>query len=79
MVKMNGMMGKGKMNEGEISDFVEKGGMVVEGFWRKEGKSLGRVVEVGDEGGVNMECVMGRCGECGGEVGVGRRGLKCWK
>ena len=65
------------MNDGEIADFLEKRRILLDGFSTKEGKTFPTVLELADDGAVNMQSVIGRCPHCGGEVRVGTRAFNC--
>lgn len=65
------------MNDGEIAEFLEKRRILLDGFSTKEGKTFPTVLELADDGAVNMQSVIGRCPHCGGEVRVGTRAFNC--
>ena len=67
----------GKMNDREIAEFLEKRCILLDGFSTKEGKTFPTVLELADNGAVNMQSVIGRCPHCGGEVRVGTRAFNC--
>ena len=66
-----------KMNDGEIAEFLEKRRILLDGFSTKEGKTFPTVLELADDGAVNMQSVIGKCPHCGGEVRVGTRAFNC--
>ncbi len=51
--------------------------ILLDGFSTKEGKTFPTVLELADDGAVNMQSVIGRCPHCGGEVRVGTRAFNC--
>ena len=46
-------------------------------FISKEGKTFPTVLELADDGAVNMQSVIGRCPHCGGEIRVGTKAFNC--
>lgn len=77
VLNINAIIGNRKMNDGEIADFLEKRRILLDGFSTKEGKTFPTVLELADDGAVNMQSVIGRCPHCGGEVRVGTRAFNC--
>ena len=51
--------------------------ILLDGFSTKEGKTFPTMLELADDGAVNMQSVIGRCPHCGGEVRVGTRAFNC--
>ena len=70
VLNINAIIGNRKMNDGEIAEFLEKRRILLDGFSTKEGKTFPTVLELADDGAVNMQSVIGRCPHCGGEVRV---------
>ena len=77
VLNINAIIGNRKMNDGEIAEFLEKRHILLDGFATKEGKTFPTVLELADDGVVNMQSVIGRCPHCGGEVRVGTRAFNC--
>ena len=77
VLNINAIIGNRKMNDGEIAEFLEKRRILLDGFSTKEGKTFPTVLELADDGAVNMQSVIGRCPHCGGEVRVGTRAFRC--
>ena len=77
VLNINAIIGNRKMNDGEIAEFLEKRRILLDGFSTKEGKTFPTVLELADDGAVNMQSVIGRCPHCGGEVRVGTRAFNC--
>ena len=68
VLNINAIIGNRKMNDGEIAEFLEKRHILLDGFATKEGKTFPTVLELADDGAVNMQSVIGRCPHCGGEA-----------
>ena len=77
VLNINTIIGNRKMNDGEVAEFLEKRRILLDGFSTKEGKTFPTVLELADDGAVNMQSVIGRCPHCGGEVRVGTRAFNC--
>ena len=77
VLNINAIIGNRKMNDGEIAEFLEKRRILLDGFSTKEGKTFPTVLELADDGAVNMQSVIGRCPHCGGEVRVGTKAFNC--
>ena len=77
VLNINAIIGNRKMNDEEIAEFLEKRRILLDGFSTKEGKTFPTVLELADDGAVNMQSVIGRCPHCGGEVRVGTRAFNC--
>ena len=75
VLNINAIIGNRKMNDGEITDFLEKRRILLDGFSTKEGKTFPTVLELADDGAVNMQSVIGRCPHCGG----GNKGFQLFK
>ena len=70
VLNINAIIGNRKMNDGEIAEFLEKRRILLDGFSTKEGKTFPTVLELADDGAVNMQSVIGRSalrrrGTCG--------------
>ena len=78
VLNINAIIGNRKMNDGEIAEFLEKRRILLDGFSTKEGKTFPTVLELADDGAVNMQSVIGKCPHCGGEVRVGTRAFNCY-
>ena len=77
VLNINAIIGNRKMNDGEIAEFLEKRRILLDGFSTKEGKTFPTMLELADDGAVNMQSVIGRCPHCGGEIRVGSRAFNC--
>ena len=77
VLNINAIIGNRKMNDEEIAEFLEKRCILLDGFSTKEGKTFPTVLELADDGAVNMQSVIGRCPHCGGEVSALRRRGTC--
>lgn len=77
VLNINAIIGNRKMNDEEIAEFLEKRRILLDGFSTKEGKTFPTVLELTDDGAVNMQSVIGRCPHCGGEIRVGTRAFNC--
>ena len=77
VLNINAIIGNRKMNDGEITEFLVKRRILLDGFSTKEGKTFPTMLELADDGAVNMQSVIGRCPHCGGEVRVGTRAFNC--
>ena len=60
VLNINAIIGNRKMNDGEIAEFLEKRRILLDGFSTKEGKTFPTVLELADDGAVNMQSVIGR-------------------
>jgi len=60
VLNINAIIGNRKMNDGEIAEFLEKRHILLDGFATKEGKTFPTVLELADDGAVNMQSVIGR-------------------
>ena len=54
VLNINAIIGNRKMNDGEIAEFLEKRRILLDGFSTKEGKTFPTVLELADDGAVNM-------------------------
>ena len=77
VLNINAIIGNRKMNDSEIAEFLEKRRVLLDGFSTKEGKTFPTMLELADDGAVNMQSVIGRCPHCGGEVRVGTKAFNC--
>ena len=57
VLNINAIIGNRKMNDGEIAEFLEKRRILLDGFSTKEGKTFPTVLELADDGAVNMQSV----------------------
>ena len=76
-LNINGILGNRKMSDGEIAEFLSNRRIMLDGFATKEGKTFPTVLELGDDGSVNMQSVIGKCPHCGGDICVGSRAFNC--
>ncbi|EJW91929.1 hypothetical protein EVA_19964, partial [gut metagenome] len=51
--------------------------ILLDGFATKEGKTFPSVLELADNGAINMQSVIGKCPHCGGDIRVGTRAFNC--
>ena len=51
--------------------------ILLDGFASKEGKAFPSVLELADNGAINMQSVIGKCPHCGGDIRVGTRAFNC--
>ena len=65
VLNINAIIGNRKMNDGEITEFLVKRRILLDGFSTKEGKTFPTMLELADDGAVNMQSVIGRCPHCG--------------
>ena len=77
VLNINGIIGNRKMNDGEIAELLEQRCILLDGFVTKEGKSFPTVLELADDGAINMQPVIGKCPHCGGDIRVGSRAFNC--
>ena len=59
VLNINAIIGNRKMNDGEIAEFLEKRCILLDGFSTKDGKTFPTVLELADDGAVNMQSVIG--------------------
>lgn len=76
-LNINGILGNRKMSDEEITEFLTTRRIMLDGFATKEGKTFPTVLELGDDGSVNMQSVIGKCPHCGGDIRVGSRAFNC--
>lgn len=61
VLNINGIIGNRKMGDGEVAELLEKRRILLDGFATKEGKTFPTVLELADDGAVNMRPVIGKC------------------
>ena len=76
-LNINAIIGNRKMDDGEVAFLLERRRVLLDGFATKEGKAFPTVLELADDGAVNMQPVIAECPHCGGEVRVGSRAFNC--
>lgn len=76
-LNINGIIGNRKMNDAEITELLEKRHILLDGFATKEGRMFPTVLELADDGSINMQPVIGKCPHCGGDILVGSRAFNC--
>jgi len=76
-LNINAIIGNRKMADGEVAELLEKRHILLDGFSSKEGKTFSTVLELTDDGAVNMQPVIGKCPHCGGDIRVGTRAFNC--
>ncbi len=76
-LNINGILGNRKMSDEEIAELLSARRIMLDGFATKEGKTFPTVLELGDDGSVNMQSVIGKCPHCGGDIRVGSRAFNC--
>ena len=77
MLNINGIIGNRKMNDNEVAELLEKRHVLLDGFASKEGKAFPTVLELADDGNINMQSVICKCPHCGGDIRVGSRAFNC--
>ena len=75
VLNINAIIGNRKMEDDEISELLEKRFILLDGFATKEGKTFPTVLELADDGAINMQAVTAKCPHCGGDIRVGSRAL----
>ncbi|EJW96311.1 hypothetical protein EVA_15581, partial [gut metagenome] len=58
-------------------ELLEHHHILLDGFATKEGKTFPSVLELADNGAINMQSVIGKCPHCGGDIRVGTRAFNC--
>lgn len=76
-LNINGIIGNRKMSDEEIAEFLTARHIMLDGFSSKEGKVFSTVIELADDGAVNMQSIIGKCPHCGGDIRVGARAFNC--
>ena len=74
---INGIIGNRKMNDDEVAVLLEKRTILLDGFATKEGKTFPAVLEIMDDGNINMQSIVAKCPHCGGDLRVGSRAFNC--
>lgn len=74
---INGIIGNRKMNDNEVAGLLEKRKILLDGFATKEGKTFPTILEIMDDGTINMQSVAAKCPHCGGDLRVGIRAFNC--
>ena len=74
---INGLLGNRKMGDEEISSMLRDKRIMLDGFATKEGKTFPTVLELTQDGTVNMQSKIGVCPKCGGDIHVGARAFNC--
>lgn len=77
VLNINGIIGNRKMSDEEITELLEHRFILLDGFASKEGKTFPSVLELADNGAINMQSVIGKCPHCGGDIRVGTRAFNC--
>ncbi len=77
VLNINGIIGNRKMSDEEITELLEHRFILLDGFASKEGKAFPSVLELADNGAINMQSVIGKCPHCGGDIRVGTRAFNC--
>ena len=60
-LNINGILGNRKMSDEEIAELLSARRIMLDGFATKEGKTFPTILELGDDGSVNMQTVIGKC------------------
>lgn len=76
-LNINAIIGNRKMEDDEVAELLEKRHIMLDGFATKEGKTFPTVLELADDGAVNMQAIIGKCPHCGGDIRVGSRAFNC--
>ena len=61
VLNINGIIGNRKMSDEEIAELLEHRFILLDGFASKEGKAFPSVLELADNGAINMQSVIGKC------------------
>lgn len=69
VLNINGIIGNRKMSNEEITELLEYRFILLDGFASKEGKAFPSVLELADNGAINMQSIIGKCPHCGGDMG----------
>ena len=77
VLNINGIIGNRKMSNEEITELLEYRFILLDGFASKEGKAFPSVLELADNGAINMQSIIGKCPHCGGDIRVGTRAFNC--
>ena len=76
-LNINSIIGNRKMGDEEVAELFEKRSILLDGFATKEGKSFPAVLELANDGAINMQYIIGKCPHCGGDVRVSSRAFNC--
>lgn len=76
-LNINGIIGNRKMSDEEVAELLAERHIMLDGFSTKEGKSFSTMLELADDGAVNMQSIIGKCPRCGGDIRVGTRAFNC--
>ena len=60
-LNINSIIGNRKMEDNEIVRLLEERFLLLDDFASKEGKSFPTVIELADDGAINMRPVIGKC------------------
>lgn len=74
---INSIIGNRRMEDEEVAELLEKRIVLLDGFATKEGKAFPAMLEIMDDGSINMQGVVAKCPHCGGDVRVGSRAFNC--
>lgn len=74
---INGVLGNRKMADEEMKVLLEKRKLLLDGFVSKEGKAFTAVLELADDGAINLQYVVGTCPHCGGALRVSTKAVNC--
>ena len=77
VLNINAIIGNRKMEDDEITELLDKRFILLDGFATKEGKTFPTVLELADDGAINMQAVIAKCPHCGGDIRVGSRAFNC--
>ena len=58
VLNINAIIGNRKMEDDEISELLEKRFILLDGFATKEGKTFPTVLELADDGAINMQLAL---------------------
>ena len=73
-ILLDGFASVRRGEEKNIFPFQEE---LLDGFASKEGKAFPSVLELADNGAINMQSVIGKCPHCSGDIRVGTRAFNC--
>ena len=60
VLKINAILGNRKMNDSEVTELLANRSILLDGFATKEGKTFPTVLELADDGNINMQAVVGK-------------------
>ena len=58
VLKINAILGNRKMNDSEVTELLANRSILLDGFATKEGKTFPTVLELADDGNINMQAVV---------------------